>query len=45
MASDITVPTKHERLLAWVEEVAAMTKPDRVHWCDGTAGGAEANVE
>jgi phosphoenolpyruvate carboxykinase (GTP) len=37
VASDITVPTKHERLLAWVEEVAAMTKPDRVHWCDGTA--------
>ncbi|MEA2380879.1 MAG: phosphoenolpyruvate carboxykinase [Solirubrobacteraceae bacterium] len=37
MASDITVPTKHERLLAWVEEVAAMTKPDRIHWCDGSA--------
>ncbi|MDX6475097.1 MAG: phosphoenolpyruvate carboxykinase [Gaiellaceae bacterium] len=37
MASDITVPTKHERLLAWVEEVAATTNPDRVHWCDGSA--------
>ena len=24
MASEITVPTKHERLLAWVEEVAAL---------------------
>src|SRR3954466_11002748 len=37
MASDITVPTKHERLMAWVEEVTAMTKPDHVHWCDGSA--------
>jgi phosphoenolpyruvate carboxykinase (GTP) len=29
-------PTKHQRLLAWVEEVAALTQPDRIYWCDGS---------
>ena len=29
-------PTKHERLLAWVREVAELTTPDQVVWCDGS---------
>ena len=29
--------TNHARLQAWVEEVAALTQPDEVHWCDGIA--------
>ena len=29
-------PTKHERLLSWVREVAELTTPDQVVWCDGS---------
>jgi phosphoenolpyruvate carboxykinase (GTP) len=27
---------RHAKLLAWVEEVAALTRPDAIHWCDGS---------
>ncbi len=29
--------SKHPRLLAWVDEVAKLTQPDEIHWCDGSA--------
>jgi phosphoenolpyruvate carboxykinase (GTP) len=35
--SHTTVPTRNRALLEWVEEVAAVTQPDAVHWCDGSA--------
>ena len=35
--SHTTVPTRNQALLKWVDEVAATTQPDAVHWCDGSA--------
>ncbi len=35
--SQATAPTKNEKLLAWVDEIAELTKPDSIHWCDGSA--------
>ena len=35
--SKTTVPTRNRALIEWVEEVAARTQPDAVHWCDGSA--------
>ncbi|HZD65531.1 MAG TPA: phosphoenolpyruvate carboxykinase (GTP), partial [Acidimicrobiales bacterium] len=29
--------SKNSKLLAWVDEIAALTTPDRVEWCDGSA--------
>jgi phosphoenolpyruvate carboxykinase (GTP) len=29
-------PTTNRKLLAWVEEVAALTGADQVEWCDGS---------
>src|SRR5256714_8360840 len=31
------IPTTHAGLVAWVEDVAALTRPDAIYWCDGSA--------
>jgi phosphoenolpyruvate carboxykinase (GTP) len=28
--------SNHARLQGWVDEVAALTQPDEIHWCDGS---------
>ena len=35
-------PTDHAGLLAWVRDVAELTQPDRVYWCDGSQAEWEA---
>jgi phosphoenolpyruvate carboxykinase (GTP) len=29
-------PTSHAKLKAWVDEVAELTQPESIHWCDGS---------
>ncbi|MEO6495895.1 MAG: phosphoenolpyruvate carboxykinase (GTP), partial [Solirubrobacteraceae bacterium] len=38
MAIDVSAPTSNEKLLAWVDEVAQLTQPADIHWCDGSKG-------
>ena len=37
MTQTTSAPTTHAKLLEWVDEVADLTQPDSIHWCDGSA--------
>jgi len=38
-------PSAHRALNDWVEDIAAQTQPDAIHWCDGSDAEAEALAE
>ncbi|MFJ3233527.1 phosphoenolpyruvate carboxykinase (GTP) [Streptomyces sp. NPDC086787] len=49
MARDIAappvIPTNHQELISWVNEVAELTQPDSVVWCDGSESEYERLCE
>ena len=33
---DVPAYIKHQKLISWVREIAALTKPENIYWCDGS---------
>lgn len=36
LAGPARPPTRHRALIDWVEQITALSRPDAVHWCDGS---------
>ena len=35
-ALNVPAYIKQQKLINWVADIAALTKPDRIYWCDGS---------
>ncbi|MFC8274473.1 phosphoenolpyruvate carboxykinase (GTP) [Streptomyces sp. NPDC057271] len=44
-APTTAVPTQHQELVAWVNEIAGITQPDSIVWCDGSEAEYERLCE
>ncbi|MFB6842538.1 phosphoenolpyruvate carboxykinase (GTP) [Streptomyces sp. NPDC056361] len=44
-AAPTTVPTQHQALVSWVNEIAEITQPDAIVWCDGSEAEYERLCE
>ncbi|MFE5735244.1 phosphoenolpyruvate carboxykinase (GTP) [Streptomyces sp. NPDC056528] len=44
-AAPTTVPTQHQELVSWVNEIAEITQPDSIVWCDGSEAEYERLCE
>ena len=36
MNLNIPAYIQHQKLIAWVREIAELTQPDQIYWCDGS---------
>ena len=36
------MPSQLKTLNDWVDQIARLTRPDRIHWCDGSQAESEA---
>ncbi|MFG3121357.1 phosphoenolpyruvate carboxykinase (GTP) [Streptomyces sp. NPDC048201] len=44
-AAPTVIPTTHQELISWVDEIAELTQPDSVVWCDGSEAEYERLCE
>ncbi|MCL6666944.1 phosphoenolpyruvate carboxykinase (GTP) [Streptomyces sp. NPDC101209] len=45
IAAPTVIPTNHQELISWVNEIAELTQPDNVVWCDGSEAEYERLCE